>query len=164
MNAKIWKKETSHLYRVKQGKDESLKDYLSRFDKAIMQVKTCTDATLIDAFREGVKDKKLLWAMTYDAPLSFANLRGIAQKHYGTEEYIKSRNGPRYSSKQGEKKKRKDSAGQDGLPTEQKKSKQGPEVKTPCWEVPTVYPSSCHNRPHPQSDHWSWTPKGFVAV
>ncbi|GMN58074.1 hypothetical protein TIFTF001_027179 [Ficus carica] len=94
LNAKIRKKETSHLYRVKQGKDESLKDYLSRFDKAIIKVKTCTDATLINAFREGVKDNKLLWAMTYDAPLSFANLRGIAQKHYGTEEYIKSRKWP----------------------------------------------------------------------
>lgn len=50
----------SHLYRVKQSKDESLKDYLSRFDKAIMQVKTYADANLIDAFKEGVKDKKLL--------------------------------------------------------------------------------------------------------
>lgn len=69
--------------------------------------------------------------MTYDAPLSFAHLWGIAQKHYGAEEYIKSWNGPRESSKQGEKKKIKDSAVQDGSPAEQKNLKQGLKVKTP---------------------------------
>lgn len=54
-----------------------------------MEVKSCEDSTLIEAFREGVQNKRLLWAITYDAPPSFAHMRGIAQKHADVEEYFK---------------------------------------------------------------------------
>ncbi|GMN47624.1 hypothetical protein TIFTF001_016801 [Ficus carica] len=92
LNAKTGIKETSYLFRIKQGEHEPLKGYLDRFDKPIMQVKNCSDETLIQAFREGVKDKKLLWAIAYDVPPTFAHLWGIAQKHAEAEEYIKGRN------------------------------------------------------------------------
>ncbi|GMN52645.1 hypothetical protein TIFTF001_021795 [Ficus carica] len=40
----------------------------------------------------GVKDNKLLWAITYDVPPTFVHLRGIPQKHAEADEYIKGRN------------------------------------------------------------------------
>ena len=66
-----------------------MKGYLDRFDKAIIQVKNYSDDTLIQAYREGVKDKNLLWAIAYNVPPTFVHLRGIAQKHAEAEKYIK---------------------------------------------------------------------------
>ncbi|GMN63868.1 hypothetical protein TIFTF001_032957 [Ficus carica] len=92
LNVKTRKKETLYLFKIKQGENKPLKGYLDRFDKAVSQVNNCSDDTLIHAFREGIKDKKLLWAITYDVPPTFAHLRGIAQKHAEVEDYIKGRN------------------------------------------------------------------------
>ncbi|GMN42946.1 hypothetical protein TIFTF001_012145 [Ficus carica] len=68
----------SHMFGIKQGEAETLKKYLERFDKAVVQVESCTDDTLIQAFREGVKDTRLVWTLAYDKPPTFAHLRGIA--------------------------------------------------------------------------------------
>ncbi|GMN22561.1 hypothetical protein TIFTF001_040287 [Ficus carica] len=92
LNAKTLKNETLYLFRIKQGENEPLKEYLDRFHKAIVQVKNCSDDTLIHAFREALKDKKLLWAIAYDVPPTFAHLRGIAHKHTEANKYIKGRN------------------------------------------------------------------------
>ena len=86
LNAKTRKKKTSYLFRIKQGVNKPLKGYLDSFDKIIMQVNNCSDDTLIKAFREGVKDKKLLWAIAYDVSPTFAHLRGTVQKHAKAEE------------------------------------------------------------------------------
>ncbi|GMN46246.1 hypothetical protein TIFTF001_015433 [Ficus carica] len=91
-NLKTRKKETLYLFRIKQGENEPLKGYLDRFDKAIMQVKNGSDDTLIQAFREGVGEKKLLWTIAYDVPPTFVHLRGIVQKHAETKEYIRGWN------------------------------------------------------------------------
>lgn len=48
---KTRKIETSYLFGIKQGKSESLKLYLDRLDKAIIQIKSCSDDTLIQAFQ-----------------------------------------------------------------------------------------------------------------
>lgn len=96
------------MFKIKQGEKEPLKEYLDRFDKAVIQVKNCSNDALIQAFREGVRDRRLLWAITYDAPSTFAHLRGIAQKHAKTEEYIRGWNLlPWEMSRSGEKKKPK---------------------------------------------------------
>ena len=50
LNAKARKKESSYLFRVKQDRGEPLKRYLDRFDKAVLEVRTCPDDTLIQAF------------------------------------------------------------------------------------------------------------------
>ena len=52
--------ETSYLFGIKQGESEPLKEYLNRFDKAVMQIKSCSDDTLIQVFREGIKDMQLV--------------------------------------------------------------------------------------------------------
>ena len=65
--------------------------YLERFDKAIVQVENCTDDTLIQAFREGVRDTRLVWALAYDRPPTFAHLRGIAWRHAEADKYVRGR-------------------------------------------------------------------------
>ncbi|GMN48644.1 hypothetical protein TIFTF001_017826 [Ficus carica] len=108
---------------------------LDRFDKVIKQVKNCSNDTLMQAFREGVNEKNLLWAITYDAPPTFAHLRGIAQKYAEAEEYIYGRNSAigemwRPAAKN---KPKKDRAGQTGVAIEKTtcKDKAASEPKTP---------------------------------
>ena len=79
------------MFGIKQGESEPLKEYLDRFDKAVVQIKSCSDDTLIQAFREGVKDRRLVWTLAYDMPPNFAHLRGIAWKHAETDESVKGR-------------------------------------------------------------------------
>ncbi|GMN26906.1 hypothetical protein TIFTF001_044053 [Ficus carica] len=91
LGAKNRKMETSYLFEIKQGESEPLKEYLDRFDKAVMQIKSCSDDTLIQPFREGIKDKRLVWMLAYDVPSTFAHLGGIAGKHAEAYEYISGR-------------------------------------------------------------------------
>ena len=79
----------SHLFGIKQRENEMLKKYLERFDKAVVQVENCTDDTLTQALREGIKDPRLVWTMAYDRSTSFAHLRGIAWRHVEADEYVR---------------------------------------------------------------------------
>ncbi|GMN49779.1 hypothetical protein TIFTF001_018933 [Ficus carica] len=81
----------SHLFGIKQRENETLKKYLERFDKAVVQAENCTDDTLIQALREGIKDNRLVWTLAYNRPTSFAYLRGIAWRHAEADEYVRGR-------------------------------------------------------------------------
>ncbi|GMN69810.1 hypothetical protein TIFTF001_038854 [Ficus carica] len=59
LSSKTRKLGASHLFGIKQGETEALKKYLERFDRAVVQVESCTNETLMQAFREGIKDARL---------------------------------------------------------------------------------------------------------
>ncbi|GMN33649.1 hypothetical protein TIFTF001_041936 [Ficus carica] len=65
-----------------------LKDQEAR---SISFVESCTDETLMQAFREGIKDARLVWTLAYDRPPTFAQLRGIAWRHAEADEYVRGR-------------------------------------------------------------------------
>ncbi|GMN32804.1 hypothetical protein TIFTF001_048206 [Ficus carica] len=54
LSSKTRKLGASHLFGIKQGETEALKKYLECFDRAVVQVESCTDETLMQAFQ-------LLW-------------------------------------------------------------------------------------------------------
>ncbi|GMN47281.1 hypothetical protein TIFTF001_016454 [Ficus carica] len=91
LSSKTRKLGASHLFGVKQGETEALKKYLERFDRAAVQVESSTDETLMQAFREGIKDARLVWTLVYDRPPTFAQLRGIAWRHAEADEYVRGR-------------------------------------------------------------------------
>ncbi|GMN54060.1 hypothetical protein TIFTF001_023183 [Ficus carica] len=91
LSSKTRKLGASHLFGIKQGETEALKKYLERFDKAVVQVESCTNETLMQAFREGIKDARLVWTLAYDRPPTFAQLRGIAWRHTEADEYVRGR-------------------------------------------------------------------------
>ncbi|GMN64580.1 hypothetical protein TIFTF001_033649 [Ficus carica] len=91
LSSKTRKLGASHLFGIKQGETEALKKYLERFDRAVVQVESCTDKTMMQAFREGVKDARLVWTLAYDRPPTFAQLRGIAWRHAEADEYVRGR-------------------------------------------------------------------------
>lgn len=73
LGAETRKIETMYLFRIKQCESEPLKEYLDCFDNAVTQIKSCSDDTLIQVFREGVKDKRLVWTLAYDVPPTYAH-------------------------------------------------------------------------------------------
>ncbi|GMN75006.1 hypothetical protein TIFTF001_053968, partial [Ficus carica] len=81
----------SHLFSIKQRENETLKKYLERFDKAVVQVENCSDDTLAQALKEGIKDPRLVWTLAYDRTTSFAHLKGIAWRHAEADEYVRAR-------------------------------------------------------------------------
>ncbi|GMN33787.1 hypothetical protein TIFTF001_048297 [Ficus carica] len=91
LSSKTRKLGASHLFGIKQGETEALKKYLELFDRAVVHVESCTDDTLIQAFREGIKDAHLVWTLAYDRPPTFAQLRGIAWRYTEADEYIRGR-------------------------------------------------------------------------
>ncbi|GMN20414.1 hypothetical protein TIFTF001_043082 [Ficus carica] len=93
LSSKTRKLGASHLFGIKQGETEALKKYLERFDRVVVQVESCTDETLMQAFREGIKDSRLVWTLAYDRPPTFAQLRGIAWRHAEADEYVRGHKG-----------------------------------------------------------------------
>lgn len=53
-------------------------------DLAMRQARAYPDEPLWKAFQEGVRDKRLLWALAYDAPPTFVCMKDIIQKHAKT--------------------------------------------------------------------------------
>ncbi|GMN63958.1 hypothetical protein TIFTF001_033028 [Ficus carica] len=45
----------------------------------------------MQAFREGIKDARLVWTLAYDRPPTFVQLRGIAWRHAEADEYVRGR-------------------------------------------------------------------------
>ncbi|GMN21563.1 hypothetical protein TIFTF001_043342 [Ficus carica] len=45
----------------------------------------------MQAFREGIKDPRLVWTLAYDRPPTFVQLRGIAWRHAEADEYVRGR-------------------------------------------------------------------------
>ncbi|GMN68865.1 hypothetical protein TIFTF001_037935 [Ficus carica] len=45
----------------------------------------------MQAFREGIKDARLVWTLAYDRPPTFARLRGIAWRHAEADENVRGR-------------------------------------------------------------------------
>lgn len=91
LGLKTRKLGASHLLGIKQGEAETLKKYLERFHKAVMQVDNCTNDTLIQAFKEGIRDPRLVLTLTYDRPPTLMHMRGIAWRHAETDEYVQGR-------------------------------------------------------------------------
>ncbi|GMN67604.1 hypothetical protein TIFTF001_036673 [Ficus carica] len=91
LSSKTRKLGASHLFDVKQGETEALKKYLERFDRAVVQVESCTDETLMQAFRESIKDARLVWTLACDRSPTFAQLRGISWRHAEADDYVRGR-------------------------------------------------------------------------
>ena len=54
------KKDWTHLFSIRQGKDESLEAFVSRFSQALILVDGCNEDTIVTVAREGLHNRKLL--------------------------------------------------------------------------------------------------------
>ena len=65
------KKPKSHLFTILQGKDESLKDYLTHFNTEALQIEGCTDDLAMSTMMAGLMPTKLLWSIGKNNPKNF---------------------------------------------------------------------------------------------
>ena len=71
---------------VKQSHDETIRDYLKRFNVAALEVKDLNDEWAIQAFITGVRHKYLKYALTDTQPTKLYQLYEKAQKYAEAEE------------------------------------------------------------------------------
>ena len=82
------RKHSTHLAAVKQKDNESLKDYLSRFNAEAVQVENLSQDVLLHTMIGGLRDEKFLWSIGEQPPQSVAEFLDRAAKHINAEELV----------------------------------------------------------------------------
>ena len=65
------KKQKSYLFTVKQEKEESLKDYIVRFNYEALQIEGYNDNLSLSAMMVGLKPGKVIWSIEKNDPKDF---------------------------------------------------------------------------------------------
>ena len=89
--ARSVKRPKSYLFTVKQGNDETLKDYIARFNEEALCIEGCNDDLMLSAMMSGLKPSKLLWSLGKNDPKDFQELMSRAQKYANAEVLMSSR-------------------------------------------------------------------------
>ena len=71
---------------VRQRHDEPLRDFVTRFNDEMLQIKDFDHIITIAAFINGLKDKDFTKSLTKKLPKVFANLLMRAEKYIKAEE------------------------------------------------------------------------------
>ncbi|XP_058068264.1 uncharacterized protein LOC131217366 [Magnolia sinica] len=87
---KSWK-STTHLFTIKQGPKESLKDFIACFNEEALQVEDYDDKMTLSAMFSGLKEGKFTFFIGKNAPKTLVDLVSRAQKYTNAEEFSNSR-------------------------------------------------------------------------
>ena len=109
IGSKTRKKDKTHLWSLKQGKDETLKKYIDRFSEGMNLVDEFTDTDVLSALREGLQEGELLTSIIRRAPKTFGEFLARAQEFVNVEEYLQSR-----KNHKGEGKRKSESEAKEG--------------------------------------------------
>ncbi|XP_058103547.1 uncharacterized protein LOC131247125 [Magnolia sinica] len=86
---KSWK-PTTHLFTLKQGNKEPLKDYIARFNEELLLVEDYNDKMTLSAMFSGLKEGKFTFSIGKNPPTTLAELISRAQKYTNAEEFSNS--------------------------------------------------------------------------
>lgn len=89
--AKLVKKLKSYLFTIKQGKDESLKYYIARFNNKALHIEGFNVDMMLNTMMAGLKPGKLLQSLRQNDPKDFQELKSRAQKYAKAEELMNLR-------------------------------------------------------------------------
>ncbi|RDX83654.1 hypothetical protein CR513_35421, partial [Mucuna pruriens] len=78
--------EVADLFDIRQGKGESLKSYLARFNNATVRVNDPDQKFFIKAFQKGLKASPYSDSLALKRPTSMEEIRVRAKKHVEAEE------------------------------------------------------------------------------
>ncbi|GAV75747.1 hypothetical protein CFOL_v3_19223, partial [Cephalotus follicularis] len=83
---------STHLINVMQGKDESLRDYLTRFNKESLKVKDLESTFTLAALNSGLKDNSpFTFSLMKKLVVDMADLLRRAKKYVNAEEAMAAR-------------------------------------------------------------------------
>uniref|UniRef100_A0A2N9GCW7 Uncharacterized protein n=1 Tax=Fagus sylvatica TaxID=28930 RepID=A0A2N9GCW7_FAGSY len=82
---------TTHLLNVKQKEGETLRSYLTRFNKETLLVDGADDKVVLTAFISGLQSGDFLFSVYKDPPSTMAEMMYEAQLHMNGEEALQAR-------------------------------------------------------------------------
>ena len=82
------KKLTGHLLNIQQAEGESLKQYITRFDKELFQVDEAEDQVILTTFQEGLLLGDFFFSITKSPPKTVVELLHKAQKYMNAEDVV----------------------------------------------------------------------------
>ncbi|XP_058078600.1 uncharacterized protein LOC131226913 [Magnolia sinica] len=91
ISGKKSRKPTTHLFTLKQGNKESLKDFIARFNEEALLVADYDNKMALSAMFSGLKEGKFTFSIEKNPPTTLAELISRAQKYTNVEEFSNSR-------------------------------------------------------------------------
>ena len=80
MSYKVKQKNASHLFTVHQKDGESLKEYVKRFNQAVLEVEDPSDRVVVMAIMDGLCPDPLFDSLSQSVPETLLALQSKANK------------------------------------------------------------------------------------
>ncbi|GFY91372.1 hypothetical protein Acr_07g0015680 [Actinidia rufa] len=84
-------KNASHLFTIHQKENESLKEFVKRFNQAILEVEDPSDKVIIMAMMEGLRPGPLFDSLSKNVPETLSALQSKADKYIAAEEFSEAK-------------------------------------------------------------------------
>ncbi|GFY84711.1 tetratricopeptide repeat (TPR)-like superfamily protein [Actinidia rufa] len=91
ISCRVRKKSASHLFIVHQKETESLKDYIKRFNHAVLDLEYPSDKIVIMAMMEGLRPGPLFDSLSKKVPVTLSALQSKANKYITAEELAEAK-------------------------------------------------------------------------
>ncbi|GFY81001.1 hypothetical protein Acr_01g0008100 [Actinidia rufa] len=91
MSCKNRQKNASHLFTVHQKESKSLKDFVKRFNQAILEVEDPSDKVIIMAKMEGLRPGPLFDSLSKNVPETLSALQSKVDKYIAAEELAEAK-------------------------------------------------------------------------
>ena len=88
IGGKRYKKPTGHLLNVQQAEGESLRQYVTQFNKELLQVDEVEDQVILTTFQAGLLPGDFFFSITKSPPKTVAKLLHKAQKYMNAEDTV----------------------------------------------------------------------------
>ena len=86
-----YKRSTSCLISIKQREDETLRSYISRFNKEALSIDEADDKILVAAFTNGLREGKFLFSLYKNDPKTMSEVLYRATKYMNVEDALLAR-------------------------------------------------------------------------
>ncbi|XP_065622853.1 uncharacterized protein LOC136064710 [Quercus suber] len=86
-----YKKSTAYLMSIKQQKEETLRAYITRFNKEALSIDEADDKILVVAFTNGLRKGKFLFSLYKNDPKTMSEVLYRATKYMNTEDALQAR-------------------------------------------------------------------------
>ncbi|XP_058111138.1 uncharacterized protein LOC131254150 [Magnolia sinica] len=87
ISGKRSQKPNTHLLTIKQGPKESLKDYIARFNKEVLQVEDYDDKMALAVVFSGLREGRFTFSIGKNPPKTLADFVARAHKYTNAEEF-----------------------------------------------------------------------------
>ena len=86
-----YKKSTDCLMSIKQREDETLRSYISRFNKEALSINKASDKLLVTAFTNGLRKGKFLFSLYKNDPKTMSDVLYRATKYMNAKDALLTR-------------------------------------------------------------------------